>query len=327
MTARASDLAPRGEAEPGTWRGQAFGLLVNSPEELVGVPAYGAGEAGHTEVRFVTTRELDEAWGPESGTSLFARHYTDGRPYLTVDYKESSAYRIWADGHGTHLVADDGLSVLSAPLRENGWWWQRLVLAQVLPIAAAAQGIELLHASAVTLGGAAVAITAEAGTGKTTLAANLVDLGADLVADDVLALALGNNEIVAHPGVALVNIDPAQRSQLGERASARLAAEAGAGDKLYVLGELATEPSPLGAVYFLQRNEVREVEVAQVHDARKLLGSSFVPFLQDPRYLSKHLDVCSRIAAEIPVFALTVPRTLAARDIAAAVVRHGEAAW
>jgi hypothetical protein len=326
MTARPAELAAESSADTATWHGRSFGLDVFAPEPIVGVPEAGTGSGiGATRIRFVSTSAVDDVWAASDARRLFSLHYSDGGPFLTVDYSDSVGYRIWAPYHGRHLVSTDGTSVLSARPRRAGWWWQRLVLAQVLPIAASAQGVDLLHASAVVLESKAIAITATSGTGKTTLAAHLLDAGAELLADDVLALELNRNGVLAHPGVALVNIDPAQRSQLGPRGAQALAATAGTGDKLYVLADLAGSSKPLGAVYFLRRDaDAADLEFNREADARKLLGSSFVPYVQRPEYLLRHLDVCSRIADVVPVFTLRAPAGMPAGELAAAVVAHGE---
>jgi len=329
MTTARADVHKPPRAARAPWRGRAFALDIDASRPLVGVPERDAGRsAGRVRIDFVQPAEVDAAWGRPDARRLFARHFTDGRPYLTVDYAASTGYRIWAPHHGRHLVSDDGRRVMSAPPRRSGWWWQRLVLAQVLPIAASLQGIDLLHASAVVIGGRAVAITAEAGTGKTTLAAHLLDRGADLLADDVVALELSNEAIVAHPGVTLVNIDPSQRALLGPRARERLGTEVGQGDKLYVLGDLADGPSPLGAVYFLRRDgDTQELAVERQTDARKLLGSSFVPYLDSPDYLLQHLDACSRIAEAVPLYTIKAPAAMPPQELAAALAGHVEEAW
>lgn len=329
MTATRPDVDARPPGATPPWRGRAFALDIASPTPLVGVPeSAGTDAVGFVRMEFVSRADVDEAWGSPDSRRLFARHYTDGTPYLTIDHAGSIGYRIWAPRHGRHLVSEDGRHVMAAPPSDAGWWWQRLVLAQVLPIAASLQGIDLLHASAVAVAGKAVAVTAEAGTGKTTLAAHLLDQGAALLADDVLALELAGDEIAAHPGVALTNVDPDQYARLGARAREHLATELGEGDKLYVLGDLAEGRHPLAAVYFLRRDgAAAHVVVERETDPRKLLGSTFVPYLDGPDYLLKHLDVCSRIAERVPVFALTAPAAMPADELAAAVAAHGEQAW
>lgn len=329
MTATRPEVGTRAAQAQPPWRGRAFALDIEAPEPIVGVPKSPGGEAvGLAHMDFVSRARVDAAWGRPANRRLFARHFSDGKPYLTIDRADSLGYRIWAPRHGCYLVSEDGRRVLAARPDGSGWWWQRLVLAQVLPIAASLQGLDLLHASAVAVDGKAVAITAESGTGKTTLAAHLIDHGADLLADDVLAVELAGSKIAAHPGVALANVDPAQHARLGTRARAQLPTELGVGDKLYLLGKLVERPQRLAAVYFLRRDlTAPKLVIDREPDARNLLGSSFVPYLEGPEYLLKHLDVCSRIARQVPVFSLTAPATMAADELAAAVAAHGERTW
>ena len=114
----------------------------------------------------------------------------------------------------------------SDPLRApsgSGLQWQRLFFAQVLPLAAALQGLEILHASAVVLDGRALGFVAPSGTGKTSLAINLAAAGAELLTDDVLALDVSTARPTAYEGARLVNVarheyaalDPAARLRLG----------------------------------------------------------------------------------------------------------------
>src|SRR4051812_24123356 len=135
------------------WRGQAFALDLDSPMPLVGVPpAAGDGFPRTAKLEFLTTDVFDSVWPSRSAVRLFQLSFVDGTPMMTVDHDFSAGYRIWAPYHGRHLVAIDGQTIFSARPIRRGWWWQRLFLAQVLPIAATLQGLELMHASAVAFG-------------------------------------------------------------------------------------------------------------------------------------------------------------------------------
>ena len=103
----------------------------------------------------------------------------------------------------------------SAPVARTGdeAAWERFLLAQVLPLAAVMAGHEVLHASAVTLGGRALGLAGPSGAGKSTLARLLGTSGATFLTDDVLALSEDENGVRAHPGPALVRT----RSALGRR--------------------------------------------------------------------------------------------------------------
>ncbi len=108
----------------------------------------------------------------------------------------------------------------------------RLLFAQVLPLAATLQGLELLHASAVVLDGRTIAFSAPAGTGKTSVAAHLVAGGASLLTDDVLALELSNDGLVAHSGAPVLAVADAELKAMTGDGRARLGVAIGRSDKV-----------------------------------------------------------------------------------------------
>ena len=137
-----------------------------------------------------------------------------------------------APGFGEHFVASDGTAIESRLSEVAGDQWQRLFFAQVVPLAAAAQGLDLLHASAVELGGRAVAFTGAPGIGKTSLAAQLVARGHGFVTDDVLAVETDGAALVAYPGPAVLHVDPCEL-------------DPHVGDRFHALGPSADEPRKL----------------------------------------------------------------------------------
>jgi hypothetical protein len=279
-----------------------------------------------TSFTFVATPELEKLWAAGGSSRVFERTFADGKPMLTVDYHPSVGYRVWAPHHGRHIVLSGGEEILSAPPASRGWWWHRLVLAQVLPIAATLHGLELLHASAVEFGGRAFAITAAAGSGKTSLAAHLLDRGCELVTDDVLALEIVAGEILAHPGSALVNIDPRQRASIRGSVSQKLV-DLPTGDSVYALAPIVDRPLALDGLYFLDRSaRFVSARIVEENNARDLLGSTFISYMSEPQRLLTHLDVCARIGERVRPFRIEAPLTLPAHQIADLVRKHLEGA-
>jgi len=115
------------------------------------------------------------------------------------------------------------------------------------------RGQIVLHASAVEVGGKAVLFCGSSGAGKSTLAAALAGQGYPLVADDVCAVALGDD---ARP---LVHPD-GRRLKLWSQAIAKLELTQSRDapvrrhlEKFYVEpGAVFSEPLPLGAIYVLR---------------------------------------------------------------------------
>src|SRR6185436_12938258 len=196
-------------ADPGgSWSAVAFGLAVHGPlrlDSLVAAPATGPPD---TRVERASRAALDARWRAARPRPLLERRVAGGGIGLTVQHDAAAGYRVWAPRHGAWVVAPDGRTVTGAAPSGPRWRWERLVLAQALPLASVLQGMEVLHASAVSLDGRAVAFLGRSGAGKTTLATRLLARGARLVTDDVLALDTAGGHVRAHRGAAVARLDP-----------------------------------------------------------------------------------------------------------------------
>ena len=94
------------------------------------------------------------------------------------------------------------------------------LLGPVLALLLHQRGFLVLHASAVNIGGGAVAFVGEKGAGKSTMAAALLARGHALVADDLVAVDTGRESLTVFPGfpqlklfpesAALLDADPSQ---------------------------------------------------------------------------------------------------------------------
>jgi hypothetical protein len=248
-------------------------------------------------------------------------------PVLAIDHHPRLGHLVRAGGFGAYLIATDGRRVQLAPGRVEAWRWQRLLTAQVLPIAALAQGLELLHASAVALNGRVLAFAGATGAGKSTLAARLLLGGAGFVADDVLALQRVQDDVIAHPGPALMNLRGSSSHSFDPRELARLGVELGrdeAAARLRVRRRAGA--SPLHAIYLLNRSASRGggVEVKRLGPpvTSELLGTAFGTAITTRARLIRHLDLCAHLARRVPIFSLEVPAGAAPDAVAGTVVQH-----
>lgn len=309
------------------WRGNAFGLEIAAAEAVPGIAACAPG----TRPRLVEWRQLSAerfattATAPGWSSLVDLRHDT-GDLFLSVEHAEGIGFLIQAPGFGRHLVSEDGRLLYShLPAGSSGW--ERLFYAQPLPLAAALQGLELVHASAVVLEPGAVALVAASGTGKTSVAAHLVARGATFLTDDVLALEASDNQVIAHPGPGRLAIDEVEL----ERLSHPIGLVVGRSDKLHLSLEPAREAAPLRAVYFLRRVSRGDALVfTRQDDPQPLLSSSFLGYLTSPERLLVHLDVSARIAATVPILSVAIPPGVSAKDVARGIHDHAqalEAAW
>jgi hypothetical protein len=311
------------------WRGCAFGITLESATSFPGLPfcAHGA------PARIATwheerARAIDEAWPLADGEVVVDLRHTDGRVFMRIDRDADEGYRIWAPYYGRHLVSVDGRSIRSALPNVSPWRWQRLFFAQTLPLAAALQGLEVFHASAVALGGRVAAFVGSSGTGKTSVAAHLVALGASFVTDDVLAIEAAGDKVVAHPGPARLSIEDAEVRRIPEGQRALLGVPIGRSDKLMIEPQPTTVPLPLAELYFLKRPaaDVSRVTIneADATATRSLLGSGFLAYLDTPERLRNHLDVCSVIAERTRLYDVLIPHGARAREVAATALAHAD---
>jgi hypothetical protein len=130
-------------------------------------------------------------------------------------------------------------------------WVSGLLIATAIPAALWMQGRFVLHAAAIVPKGAsrAIAIAGASGAGKTVLAKQLLDQGANLLADDSVALELTDSGFVASglPGGIHRRIDTEQERRFENVSPAR-----------------SVKSAPLGAIIFLDgfagRAEARRLD-------------------------------------------------------------------
>jgi hypothetical protein len=320
-------------AEPGgSWSAVAFGLAVGGPlrlDSLVAAPAAGPPD---TRIERAPRAVLDSRWRAARPRPLLERHIAGAGVGLTVQHDDDAGYRVWAPRHGVWIVAADGRSVTGAPPSGPRWRWERLVLAQALPLASVLRGMEVLHASAVCLDGRAVAFLGRSGAGKTTLATRLLARGARLLTDDVLALTTDGASVWGHRGGAVARIDAETVRGMTAAERAALGPVEARGAKWHVRPPTGPARVRLGALYVLS-GEAGDTAGAgvTVHpvepvDPGLLLGSAFLPYVAGPERLRRQLDVAAAIAATVPLFAVAAARSAGPAAAADAVAEHARRA-
>jgi hypothetical protein len=307
------------------WAGRAFGLRLAGTLRLEGVVASSPGSQADTWLERAPRADVDGRWRAANPHTVVEHRLMDGSVGMSVQRDDKLGFRIWAPRHGCYLVAPNGRNVLAAPPSGPAWRWERLVLAQVLPLAAVLRGKEILHASAVALSGQAVAFMGVSGAGKTTLAGRLAARGAQLVTDDVLALDLAGATVRAHRGSALARIDPAELRTLPPAEREALGPVRARGEKWHIAPPPARDRMPLGLTYHLARaSRFDGVQLVRVdpYDPALLLGNAFLPYLRDAGRLRRQLDVCSAIARDTPLYQVRVGATAGSAQVAEAVHAH-----
>jgi hypothetical protein len=264
--------------------------------------------------------ELERRWRAGTHTAEVVRELRDGEAaLLTVELAGSAGYLLRAPGVGRILVAPDGGELLCDP-EPGSAEWTTLIPAQALPLAATLRGLEVLHASGVVVGGRALLFAGAPGAGKSSLAAALLYRGAELLSDDTVALELRDGALLAHPGAALLHLQPAEHSRLSAPRRAVLGAPATFPHKPRFHPRVSASPAPFGGLFLLERaTHGPPVERVEAVDPWALLASTFNLSVRTPERLLRHLDLAAALAASGQVHRLRVQPGVNATQLADAV--------
>lgn len=309
------------------WTASTFGLELHGNFAAPGLAGTGVGAPGAPVVR----ARLMPA-GPAAGwdsplTQRVIRWQLEGTgTILQIDRHPELGYRLFARDQGTHVVSPDGREIASASHGAPPWIWQRYLTGQVLPLAAVLSGAEVLHASAVDIGGRAVAFVATSGTGKSSLALNLVLRGANFLADDVAAIRLFDGRPTVLPGPPTANLQRTEAAMMGA-ACAELGPVIAADDETLrvALASYGTLPVPLSAIYFLHRESpAAEPEFDELRHASwtTLAGSAFSAFHATARRMRNQLEILGAISEQVRLFDLSIPATMGAAELSSRVEAH-----
>ncbi len=184
------------------------------------------------------------------------------------------------------------------------------------------RGLVVLHASAATVAGGAVAFLGHSGDGKSTTTAALHARGGAVVADDVLAVDLdapAGPTVV--PGFPQLKLWPDAVSALGENPEALPRLYANEEKRAKVPSIRAMAPQALRRLYVLANGEPLGLEPLGGHTAVfELLQHAYIAPALEQLGTSSFLARCARLAATVPVRRLRRPRDLGGLAALAALV-------
>ncbi len=147
--------------------------------------------------------------------------------------------------------------------------------SSVAGLTLALRGMLALHASSIILNGKAWLISGKAGAGKSTLVAELLNAGAELLADDLTAVAVTNGQALAYRGRPAMRLHPDSASRL---ASSRVdAVPHDPRGKLLVwpLARAADKAWPVAGAILLGGNEA--VRLPRIEAAAAMTAMMFRP--------------------------------------------------
>ena len=304
-------------------RARAFGLEIDLSFPAPGLPdADGPAQGPRTRVDLVEPEEIDRDWPAEGAERVLEERFGGDEPLRTIDSHRTGGYRLYARHFGLAWLSPSGDAVLCSPPDVEPWNWQRFLVGRILPWAAVLRGMEVFHASAVTIGGRALGFVGPTGAGKTSLAVQLVARGARFVTDDVLALDRPAGGVRAHPGVGIASVRPAEREAISDATWDGLGDVLGHSEKTYLQLPREPGPAPLAGLYFLRSTGGPPVERLERPDPRLLLASTFVLGVRTHERLANQLDLCAQLDREVPMFALEVAPDTGSAHVAELVEAH-----
>lgn len=238
----------------------------------------------------------------------------DGRAW-TEFYREDESYLLRFPGLADFEVSTDGGAIRSWPVpgvAEDSL--RHLYLNQVLPLALSRRGHLVFHASAVELGGEAVAFVGCSGSGKSTLAASFATAGHPFLVDDGLVLdARAERVLPNHPSIRLW--EDSQLALIGTDAATSLAVPFTSKMRFVAGGQLpfCGEARPLAKAFFLA-GHADEIAITAMGAAEALIEwvrHSFVLDVREQEMLATHFDALSALANRPIAFRLRYPHRYA----------------
>lgn len=286
-------------APPRTSR--AFGLALELGFDVPGLPVPSVdGLLPARRVRVEMAEPGSERrWHAESGEVLLRQRLPGWPGTMVLEHRGDELLLCTPDG-ADYLLRSDGTRVLCAP-PPAGTQWQRFLIGQVLPLASVLHGLEVLHASAVVYQETAIAFCGHSGAGKTSLAASLVQRGATILTDDVLAVEPVDDVVMAHPGPRVLNLPDRPGVPLADHA----------------------RPVPLGALCVIERKPAGTLEIAPVPaTAPMLLATTFNFAVRSHERMASQFDLHARLARSAAMFRARVPPQVDAQALGVLLEAH-----
>ena len=230
--------------------------------------------------------------------------------YDRVQLPDGSEFLRWPELF-EFLVSPDGRSIVCRDLEQATLEsLQTYLLGHVLSYALVKQHHEPLHATAVIVDGAAIALLGQSGQGKSTLAAAFLRAGHTLLTDDLLVMRRVDDLIYGFPGPPRLKLFP--------DALERFLPELAASGLMNPLTEKLIVPIPsrqshsgaaaIGAFVVLDGGESAAQSVARITGTSawtELLGATFNKKLVDRPRLRRQFQATREWTARVPVMRAT----------------------
>ncbi len=214
---------------------------------------------------------------------------------------------------------------------------RHLLLDAVIPRVLDLRGVDAIHATAVSIDGAACAFLGPTGAGKSTLATSLARSGAPLLGDDCVVLS-GSNPIMLTPGYAGARLWDDSFDALGLDSSARPGAADGNWKRRVpeIGAGFSSEPQPLKRIFRLARAESATSDgfsapaIEELSPAQAFIELASASYRFNPTDRARNLQkfgFFEKVVTAVPIRKLIIPNDFdalpAVRELILADL-HGE---
>ena len=263
------------------------------------------------------TFQLLESPPPEPAGGDWIHHWYTPAGEITISLAGTGAgYLLRFPFLADFVIDENGCRVGGWPAAETDEETLRhLLLDQVLPRVLAHQGRLVLHASAVTVDGKALAFAGETGRGKSTLAASLHGAGYSLLTDDGLVLKAGGGSIHSIPAYAGLRLLPESVAALFKVPPQRKAmASYSPKNRIALDRKDAIDPVEPAALFVLGEpvgdgeKSIRVSRLSQRDACMEIVRNSFQLDVSSRDQAKNLFAAAGRAAEKLPVFALSYPR-------------------
>lgn len=282
-----------------------YGLGV---ESNVPIAAFaGLGPAPRADVNW-TLGAIPERCAPSAGgwveyrrveeSCVRAARTRDGAFYRLA-YDDGTVCIIDADGRAVWAQAAEGATVEDTAT---------YLLGPVMGFVLRLRGVACLHASAVAVGGHAIAVAGHAGSGKSSAAAAFARAGYPVLTDDVTALTLAAGRFHVEPAYPRVRLWPESVAPMFGSAEALPRITPNWDKRFLALDDgrfrFQRERLPLAAIYVLEDRASGAPRIERLDPAEALIwlvAHAYSAHLLDREMRAREFDCLARLVEEVPV--------------------------
>jgi hypothetical protein len=246
------------------------------------------------------TLAFQSAFLDASGEPILRIWNVAGKAFLRLAYHDGMQFWLDRQGNNVWCLWPDALSIDDA---------STYLLGPVLGLLLRLRGVTCLHASAVSIGGRAVAFVGAAGAGKSTTAAALARRGYSVLSDDIVALSEQGGTFSVMPAYPYLSLWPESVDMLFGSPDA-LPRFTGSWDKRFLAGgsggvRFEESPLQLGAIYLLgerSSNPAPRVEAVAPQAALiSLVANTYATNTLDSQMRAMEFAVLGRLVSTVPI--------------------------